>query len=278
MGSLVSVASEIPIRPEEVEQLIAYRDRAEHFFREVFQDAGDRFADGEKLIARFVNSVDKVLKDGLGFFSAVNETHNELCVAASILGRRELDVAKLEYEVTISNTERSIDFRVILSDGQECYVDVKSITPQNMDNHKRYLRDRTAGYITEDVDLTLFGDLGGHLYHYSVAARTRILEYTKELEEKVKAGGIKTSVLVLCSDGFRWSEDEFEDFVSRYKNGDHRVDDPFAKMEAHYMQSKDIILDGSITRFAYVERPKLQIEPKVNWIVLPPDDGLNSKK
>lgn len=107
------------------------------------------------------------------------------------------------------------------------------------------------------------------------AARGRMMEYTLELENKIATANLtapKTAViLMLCGEGFYWHEDELEDFVSFYRSGTHRADDPFAKMEAHEMSEKGITFQRSITRFACMNRPQGDIAFKrLNWNVQPP--------
>ena len=115
------------------------------------------------------------------------------------------------------------------------------------------------GWFPENVRVTLSkGWLGGELWHNMFAARARMLEYALELEAKItdcKLAEDNTSfILALCGDGFHWHRDDLEDFVSFYRNGSHRRDDPFSKAETKYIADNHITLDKTIWRFACMNR------------------------
>ena len=117
--------------------------------------------------------------------------------------------------------------------------------------------------------------LGGELWHYECASRARFLEYTLELEGKIRGCSVASQntffVLAFCGTGFEWHESDLEDFVSYYYKGVHRPDDPFAKMEMKYVRDKRISIDRSVSRFAYMQRSKWEVAPKrLNWNVQPP--------
>ncbi|MBX9682661.1 MAG: hypothetical protein K2X41_02620 [Hyphomicrobium sp.] len=96
--------------------------------------------------------------------------------------------------------------------------------------------------------------LGGELWHNSFAARSRMLEYTLELEQKTAECMLQADntffVLMLCGEGFYWNEDELEDFVAFYFTGAHRSDDAFSKAEAQHMGENSLKLAKTISRFA----------------------------
>ncbi len=114
---------------------------------------------------------------------------------------------------------------------------------------------------------------GGEIWHGWFAARGRMLEYTLELEQKIREAVLKGKpitvfFLALCGTGFEWHESQLEDFVDFYRTGRHRSDDPFAKMEAHCMAKANLSLDRTVTRFVYVKRKTTIVLPeRLNWNV-----------
>lgn len=56
----------------------------ETFGRE-FEAAKDRFKEGQLLLDRFNAAIESVLKNGRGYFRAVDEAHNEICIASALL-------------------------------------------------------------------------------------------------------------------------------------------------------------------------------------------------
>lgn len=102
-----------------------------------------------------------------------------------------------------------------------------------------------------------------------------MLEYAVELEGKIRDSKFTDTgrhfMLVLCGDGFYWRQDQLEDFVAFYRTGTHRGDDPFAKMETHYIEQENINLDRNITCFACLSRPQFEVrQRRLNWNVQPP--------
>lgn len=98
-----------------------------------------------------------------------------------------------------------------------------------------------------------------------------------ELEQKIADAGLASdnviSVLALCGDGFRWHQDQLEDFVAFYSTGVYRADDSFSQVERKYMTDKKILLKRTISRFAYFQRKQGEIRPnRLNWNVRPPRD------
>src|SRR5689334_21647798 len=99
-----------------------------------------------------------------------------------------------------------------------------------------------------------------------------MLEYAVELEGKIRdcklAGDKRLFIMALCGEGFHWHQDQLEDFIAFYLTGTHRGDDPFSKVESHYIQQENIKLDRSITRFACLNRPQFEIRHRrLTWNV-----------
>ena len=243
-----------------------------------FAAASDRFAQGQLLLDRFNAAIGAVLKNGKGHFSAVDEAHNEICVASALLSNTRLRFVRLEYEPPLLGCAKTIDLRATADTGQVAYIDVKTIKPQAADRWDQFERATKEGWIADNVHVVIAEEwLGGEIWHAWFAARSRMLEYTLELERKIAeanlAGENKLYVLALCSDGFRWQQDGLEDFVSFYYTGMHRGDDAFSKAELKYISDKKITLNRTISKFAYMKRPQSQIHPaRLNWNVRPPKD------
>jgi hypothetical protein len=134
-----------------------------------------------------------------------------------------------------------------------------------------------AGQITDNVTIHFERDwMGGELWHQKFSARVKMLEHSRELEDRIATGGVDSPnhgfVLAFFSDGFAWHEDELEDFVAFYRTGRHRQDDGLAKMERHSVQAERS-LTRRISTFGYFCRPAFSLSPNAkNWDVQPPQE------
>ncbi|HEX7154433.1 MAG TPA: hypothetical protein VF618_23305 [Thermoanaerobaculia bacterium] len=257
------------------DRLDAYAHKVESTFGRLFQTAATRFPHFESVLSRFREAV-AAFQSGRSPFGAVDEAHNELCVAAAILDA-DATVARLTYEPSLPGSPKTIDFKAELTNGQVIFVDVKTIRPDATDRWDQYQKALQEKWFPPGVKIDLVENaLGGEMWHDLFAARSRMLEYTLELEEKVaeiSANANCRVVLALCSDGFRWSQDELEDFVAFYISGRHRSDDALAKMEHDHMRKQSLRLSRTIHRFAWICRSQRDIHPiEINWNVQPPED------
>jgi hypothetical protein len=231
------------------------------------------------LLNRFNAAIESVLKNGRGHFRAVDEAHNELCVASALLANTKLKFIRLEYEPPLPGCAKTIDFRATAEDGQIAYVDVKTIKPESTDRWDQFERALAEGWFPENIIVGISKEwLGGEIWHAWFAARGRMLEYSLELEQKITEGGLAADnvipVLALCGDGFRWHQDQLEDFVSFYYSSVHRSDDTFAQVERKHVTDKKISLKRTISRFAYFQRKQGEVRPnRMNWHVRPPHDS-----
>src|ERR1043166_3326967 len=80
-------------------------------FQQEFKAATDRFKEGQVLLDRCDSAIESVLKDGWEHFSAVDEAHNEMCVASALLSNTALKLIDLAYEPTLLGCSKTIDFR-----------------------------------------------------------------------------------------------------------------------------------------------------------------------
>jgi ketosteroid isomerase-like protein len=88
----------IELTAEDVAWVRAYASEVVKTFGKEFEAAADRFPDGQVLLDRFNAAVECVLTKGRGHFRAVDEAHNELCVASALLGNSKLKFIRVEYE------------------------------------------------------------------------------------------------------------------------------------------------------------------------------------
>ena len=266
------------LKPEDVAWVQSYADEVERTFAAEFAAATDRFKEGKILLDRFRAAIETVLKNSRGYFRAVDEAHNELCVASTLLANTKLRFIRLEYEPPLPGCARTIDFRATADTGQIAYVDVKTIKPEDTDRWDQFERAKTEGWFPENIIVGISEQwLGGEIWHAWFAARARMLEYSLELEQKLGDAGLAShnvmSVLALCGDGFRWHQDQLEDFVAFYSTGVYRADDSFSYVENKYITDKKILLKRTISRFAYFQRKQGEIRPnRLNWNVCPPRD------
>jgi hypothetical protein len=268
----------VELTTDGLEWIEAYAAGVRKTFGKEFEAEEDRFKGGQVLLDRFKAAIQSAVKNGMGHFRAVDEAHNELCIASALLSNQRLKFVRLEYEPPLPGCGRTIDFRAMADNGQIAYVDVKTIKPEDTDRWNQFERARTEGWFPGNVIVGISQQwLGGEIWHAWFAARGRMLEYSLELEQKIAEAGLQADdaifVLALCSDGFRWHQDQLEDFVAFYSTGAYRADDSFSEVERKYMSDKKISLKRTISRFAYFQRRQGEIRPnRVNWHVRPPRD------
>jgi hypothetical protein len=268
----------LELTADDIAWVRAYAAEAVKTFGNEFEAAPDRFQDGQVLVDRFNAAIECVLAKGRGHFRAVDEAHNELCVAGALLGNSKLKFIRLEYEPALADCGKTIDFRATAENGQIVYVDVKTIKPEDTDRWEQFERARAERWFPENVIVAISEQWsGGEIWHSWFAVRGRMLEYSLELEEKIGEAKLAeenvATVLALCSDGFRWRQDQLEDFVAFYSTGVYRADDPFSEMERTYMSTEGISLARTISRFGYFERKQGEVRPRrMNWYVRPPND------
>lgn len=246
-------------------------------FTPVFADAADRFAQGNKLLKRFNEALDSVRAGAL--FRAVDEAHNELCIAKALLENSKPRFSSLEYEPPFTSCTKSIDFRASSGDGSNVFVDVKTIKPEAKDRWDQFERALKEGWLPDNIVVALSKEwMGGEIWHQMFAARARMLEYTLELEVKIREFGLKNQdrvlfILAFCGNGVDWRQDGLEDFVQFYRTGRHRSDDPFSTVESHAMREKGVVLEGAISRFACMWRSQGDVfHNRLNWNVQAPRD------
>lgn len=263
------------IDPAYLERRVQVAADTEEYFRALFSAHAQRLKGVASGLGRFRSSVDTLRQQRTAAaLAAVEECHNELCVAEELLLFREHPFSLVEYEPPLSTGDQRIDFRAT-NDRSVLFVEVKTIHPELKDRWDQYQRVVEAGHITGNVAIHLEQDwMGGELWHLKFAARVKMLEHAREFEDRIATGGVDSPthgfVLAFFSDGFAWHEDELEDFVALYRTGRHRQDDGLAKMEQYSVQSENRSLTRRISTFGYFCRPTFGLSPTAkNWNVQP---------
>jgi hypothetical protein len=245
------------LEPEAIEWVNSYASMVRITYSSLFAVEAQRFSQGSLLIDRFQLAVDQLLERGRGNFKAVDEAHNEICVAAELLAYANPRLSSLAYEPPLPNTGKTIDFRADVEQ-HTVFVDVKNVRPSPEDGWPRYQRFVRNGLL-DDTALDITKECGGgELSHNKFTSREKFLEYTLELEGKIAESTISTPrtlfALAFCGTGFEWEDHELQDFVSFYFIGAHRPDDFFAAAESHDMKQKDQSFSRTIGRFASMHR------------------------
>jgi hypothetical protein len=226
-------------------------------------------------------------KEWFDFSGFIQEIEQEIC--AKVLGEKgrfpSVDTLVNRFRETSSKLlaegprKRFREFQETLT-----FFDVKTINPISQDDWSKYEDAIARGLFPPRVEVHLEEKwLGGEIWHGMTAARSKMLEYAIEFEEKISSCmadiGSAPVVLAFCGDEFKWHKDELEDFVDFYRTGRYRYDDTFSKMEAHHISEKSIYLTRRISRFVYFGRPNFEITPRtVCWDVRGPKWGNQSKQ
>lgn len=265
------------MEPAVIERIEAYRANVAKTFGELFAAEVERFPEGQMLLRRFHDAVFHALAGAP--MSAFGESHNEMCDARALLLGAKPRFSSLAYEPALPSCAKTIDFCGKSDDGLTIYVDVKTIAPVPTDRWEHLEKAQREGWFPDNVRIGLSEEwMGGEIWHGWVAGRGRMLEYALELEQKIRESGLSGQngtlfVLVYCGTGFQWHESQLEDFADFYRNGRHRLDDSFAKMEEHFIEEKKLVLDRSVTCFAYMERKTRAILPSLmHWNIRGPVD------
>jgi hypothetical protein len=162
---------------EDISWVTAYATEVSQTFGREFAAATDRFKEGHLLLDHFNAAIETVLKNGRGYFRAVDEAHNELCVASALLANTQLKFVRLEYEPPLLGCAKTIDSRATADNGQIAYVDVKTIKPQSADRWDQFEKAMREGWIADNVHVVISEEwLGGEIWHAWFAARARMME------------------------------------------------------------------------------------------------------
>ena len=264
-----------PIEDHDVAWLHSYEASTLAYFRPRFAASAPRFTASEALFTRFSAAILDVIGQGRSLFRAVDEAHNELCVADCLLSDPSVKDSTVLYEPTLPNTRKTIDFCLRDAEGLLTLIDVKTIKPQPLDRWDQYERAMREGWLPKNIEFIVEQEgQGGELWHTAFASRARFLEYTLEFEQKLASAAYGAvaprRILMFCGEGFYWHQDELEDFVAYYRNGVHRGDDLFALVESRHVLEKQVDLQRSISSFGCLSRRHGDVQPRrFNWHVQP---------
>lgn len=238
----------------------------EKFLREVESEilpsisaGATRLQGHQKLLANYYAARDAWQSRSVDHVQDITAAVNELCVARRILDDNKVESAS--YEPQLESTGKTIDFLVCLvgSDARIFY-DVKTIQPEGRDKWDNYEKAKNSGWFTSNTHLALERErMGGAIFHDICASRQKFIDYTLELEEKIRplSNCERTYFrLIFCGDGFQWRCDHLEDFIDFYFSGHCRVDDTLGAMQTHHMKEKGVNFDRSIHGFCYFERKR----------------------
>lgn len=218
----------------------------------------------QKLVANYQAACTAWHSGSVGHIQDITTWVNELCIARRILASNKIRSA--HYEPPLEGMEKTIDFLVVRNEAGIFY-DVKTVQPSIKDTWDRYERFKKKSRFTSGTELDLDkGSLGGEIAHERIASREKFLDYTLELEAKIRAIPKENGnrfCLVFCGDGVRWRRDHLEDFADFYFSGQCRQDDSLGSMQSHHMMEKGMAFDRSIHGFCYFERKICSPNPTV---------------
>ena len=111
---------------------------------------------------------------------------NQLCIARRILEDKK--VTSASYEPQLDGTAKTIDFLVCLVGSESrIFYDVKTVQPEERDAWDRYKRMKSKGWFAPHAKLELEQEgMGGEIAHELFASREKFLDYTLELEAKIR--------------------------------------------------------------------------------------------
>jgi len=222
-----------------------------------------RFVNADKLLSKFLKVQESFKNNELVRIDEITEIVNEVSIANAILFGFK-NCRSLTYEPPSNSGKKTIDFLIDFDNNDMVYCDVKTIKPEMKDSWEKFVKHKQ--YFPENVHLAIEKDWGGgEIYHLMYNARSSMLNYAIELEEKIGIYGKSTKqhyVLIFCSNGFHWRLDEVEDYADFYSTGKHNPRDQFTEMENNYMRSKNVAFKKTIDRFAYFERKDFETKPR----------------
>lgn len=220
----------------------------------------------QKLISKYHAERDAWLNGRVVHIRGITSFVNEMAFAKLILD--DPKVREAHYEKGLEGTGKTMDFLAVLVKNEaRIFYDVKTIQPESLDAWNKYKKFEESGWFTLDTELELEEEgLGGEIAHDLFASRRKFLDYTLELEEKIRAMPNENGnrfCLVFCGDGIRWRRDHLEDFADFYFSGQCRQDDSLGSMQSHHMMEKGKAFDRSIHGFCYFERKICSPNPTV---------------
>jgi hypothetical protein len=214
-----------------------------------------KFLGRDRLIARFEDQFGRWQPGPGRTFSQILETINEIAAAVAMLDSSE-DITELAYEPRLSQTDRTIDFRITFASGRRCWIDVKTVAPEWRDDDAGWKRfEAIATGFPSNARLVVDKNLAGAaLSGLEIKARWTFIQRTRETEQKeaLLSPEEKAPVrLLFCSNG-ALRKDALEDFADFYLTGRFRPDDWMQNAVARYMQDEKVVLAQTLVGFSYL--------------------------
>lgn len=103
------------MEPDELEQVESYRTQVTITFGKIFAAEFTRFPDGQRLLRRFNDAMDRALT-GLPF-GAVVEIHNELCIGRALLLSTSSPLLSLSYAPALQGCKNRLILAAYLQRG-----------------------------------------------------------------------------------------------------------------------------------------------------------------
>lgn len=228
--------------------------------------AGTRFSGRDRLLESFEKAVDSFTEKEQ--ISGVIERVNEIVVAERIIRDPTLKNSAVEYEPTIIRGAPLFDFIITDPNLATHFIEVKTVHPAQRNSNPQRASTRLT-HVPENI-LVAIADhgMGTEIFDSSFAARSSFLKYTLETEQKLlthQAVRPGNAYLVFCGNGFSWQADELEDFADFYRTKKYRNDDPFSRMEAHDIESKNLKIEGNLRAMFAMHRKATEIQP-FRWL------------
>jgi hypothetical protein len=245
------------------ETLINFKESSEQDLCMFLNNMQNLFPSNQNLLSRYQNAYNTCYNRGSFYLSQFMEAHNEICVAVALL-QDDKSVKRLEYEPPLSYTDRRFDFLIERNDDKRFWIEVKSVRPKQLDAWNKFTSIKDRRLLSDNTEVILPQEFhGGEVWHDMEAGRSRMLEYSIQTEEKIRLAGteVRDDIFMLwfCMQPPAWNRSHLEDFVEFYRNGLHRYDDAFGKMEEHHLESNQIKLDRSINEFIILVRSDLEV-------------------
>ena len=213
------------VPPERAAEIEAFIAKIEMEICAPFAAETGRFPSSKNLLRRYRSCVESFRASWFTQPSSFCAAHNELCVAADLLGPRpSAVVSTLDYEPLVPGTDLRLDFRVHLPGGVMEWVEVKTIIPTDKDDWEKYEAAKESGRFPTNVQVLLDQQyLGGEIWHDSYSARTHLLDCALATEKKIEECRIDPystpCTLVICSSGYKLPREEVLNFAHLLRLG-----------------------------------------------------------
>jgi hypothetical protein len=226
------------------------------------REQAHRFTGCPKLVGRFYEVCAAWEASSLPSARQITDTVNELRIALRLV--QDEKCKHVEYEPALDGTDKTIDFMLTSTEGNRIFYDVKTILPEVGDGWALFQKAKENRWFGPRTEIHWDEEFGGReLAHYAFATRAKFIEYSLELEQKIRCvakDGRTYFRLVFCGDNFRWHQSDLESFADTYFERATPWDH-FASMQTHWMNDKGWTWDRTISGFCFFQRgPRQPVE------------------